>query len=190
MESSQPKRRFPPPWTVEKRGDDVLEIKDANGMKLASVYYREDMQRWTFGGSYLSADEARRIARAIARLPELLNARQRFAFRGSGKRWRRERPYHVAISSMYLQSHWFEMDALCRFNYVPFDATGERFSAPSGVWCVYEFARQDDAIMFWQQFDGRWMHGDEFIFPECTADLPRMKMPADWHKAVPKPRRG
>jgi hypothetical protein len=38
MESSQPKRRFPPPWRVEKDGEDCFRVVDDNGISLASVY--------------------------------------------------------------------------------------------------------------------------------------------------------
>jgi hypothetical protein len=72
MESSQPKRRFPPPWRVEKDGEDCFRVVDDNGISLASVYCRDDLQRWSFSQQHLTSDEARRIAKAIARLPEFL----------------------------------------------------------------------------------------------------------------------
>jgi hypothetical protein len=49
MESSTPKRRFPPPWRVEQAGADCFEILDARGFRLASVRCRDDLQRWSFG---------------------------------------------------------------------------------------------------------------------------------------------
>ena len=83
MESSSPKRRFPPPWRVEQAGADCFEVRDAKGFKLASVHCRDDLQKWSFGHSHLTSDEARRIATAIARLPELLMQRRGFHSRGS-----------------------------------------------------------------------------------------------------------
>jgi hypothetical protein len=76
MESREPKRRFPPPWRVEQPGPDRYEVRDGNGFRLASVDFRDDLQRWSFGHSHLTSDEARRIAKAIARLPELLMQRR------------------------------------------------------------------------------------------------------------------
>jgi hypothetical protein len=63
-------RRFPPPWRAEPiPGGHV--VRDANGQALAYVYSRayptEAAQAKT-----LTADEGRRIATNIARLPELL----------------------------------------------------------------------------------------------------------------------
>jgi hypothetical protein len=57
-------RRFPPPWTVEKIPGG-FKVIDANGQSLAYVYSRENV-------SELTEDEARRIARNIAKLPTLL----------------------------------------------------------------------------------------------------------------------
>ena len=71
MESSSPKRRFPPPWRVEPAGADCYEFRDANGFKLASVHCRDDLQKWSFGHNHLTSDEARHIAAAIARLLEI-----------------------------------------------------------------------------------------------------------------------
>jgi hypothetical protein len=31
---------------------------------------------------------------------------------------------------------------------------------------MYEFAEQEEAMMFWDQFQGRWMCGTEFTQPE------------------------
>jgi hypothetical protein len=88
VESSGQTRRFPAPWRVEQVDADCYEIRDANGFRLASVHCRDDLQKWSFGHSHLTSDEARRIANAIARLPELLMQRRGFYPRGGGHdRW-------------------------------------------------------------------------------------------------------
>jgi hypothetical protein len=63
-------RHFPPPWRPIEN-EESYSVEDSSGQKLAYVYFadgharRRDMGRLTRG-------EARRIAKAIARLPELL----------------------------------------------------------------------------------------------------------------------
>ena len=59
---------------------------------------------------------------------------------------------------------------------MPFNATGERIGT-GAVWCVYEFEMQLDAIQFWDAFEGRWLRGAEFIYPERPKDLPKLKLP-------------
>jgi hypothetical protein len=93
-------------------------------------------QRYSFGVSKLSSDEARRIGKAIARIPEFLMQRQGFYARGGGPRWRADRPYHVALEDRYIREHWDEIDALCKLNSLPFNATGEVIE-DVGVWRVY-----------------------------------------------------
>ena len=64
--SKLPVRNFPPPWKVERIPGAVV-VKDAYGQQLAHVY-ADDRQMV----NSLTDDEARRIARNIAKLPELL----------------------------------------------------------------------------------------------------------------------
>jgi hypothetical protein len=116
MESSAPKRRFPPPWRVDQ-GNDCFRVFDANGVALAVVFCRDDLQRWSFGHGHLTSDEARRVANAIDRLPEFLIQRHGFCRRGGGhERWKPSRPYHVALEDSYIRAHWDEIDALCKLN--------------------------------------------------------------------------
>ena len=190
MESSDQKRRFPPPWRVEHVGADCFEVRDANGFRLAAVHCRDDLQKWSFGHSHLTSDEARRIANAIARLPELLMQRRGFYSRGGGHdRWKPSRPYHVALEDSYIRTHWDEINALCRLNSIPLNATGEKISDGS-LWCVYEFAWQMDAILFWDRFNGRWLRGSEFRYPERPKELPKRKALEDWPQFDPRKARG
>ena len=69
MESS---RRFRPPWTLIRENSECYVVKDANGVTLAWLYCRDDAQRYSFGVGKLSSDEARRIGKAIARIPEFM----------------------------------------------------------------------------------------------------------------------
>lgn len=66
------KRRFPAPWRVE-RIEGGFVVRDASGFALSYVYSPSNFnQLGTAAVGQLSPDEARRIATAIARLPELL----------------------------------------------------------------------------------------------------------------------
>ena len=62
--------RFPLPWTVH-RNDDAYWVEDATGQRFAFCYFR-DVQAIGPGHSYLTRDSARRLARNVAKLPELI----------------------------------------------------------------------------------------------------------------------
>lgn len=64
-------RRFPPPWTAVEELERYT-VYDGWGQKLAWIYFEDEPGRRRVTG-YLTKDEARRIAKAISRLPELLN---------------------------------------------------------------------------------------------------------------------
>jgi hypothetical protein len=64
-------RRFPPPWTIEELNDACFIVSDANGQKLAYIYFEEEPGRRS-AAKLLTKDEARRIAANIAKLPGLL----------------------------------------------------------------------------------------------------------------------
>ena len=64
--SQQSTRRFPPPWTVEEIPGGY-KVKDAKGQSLAYVYGRETRAD-ADTANVLTMDEARRIARNIAKL--------------------------------------------------------------------------------------------------------------------------
>lgn len=182
MESRDQKRRFPAPWRLERQAEESFLVKDANGVNLATIYCRDDLQKWSYGHGHLTSDEAWRIAKAITRIPEFMMQRRGFYPRGGGHpRWRAARPYHVALEDSYIRSNWDLINAMCKLNGIPFDTTGERIEW-GGTWCVYEFAWQLDAMMFWDQFEGRWLQGTEFAFPERPKDMPAMKQFKDWKR--------
>lgn len=176
MESTQPKRRFPPPWRVQEELE-AFSVFDANGVRIATIGYRNDVHEWKWTHGYLTADEARRIAKGISRLPEFLMQRTGFHPRCGGLRWKASRPYHVALEDEYIRRNWETIDAICKLNAIPLNGTGERIQE-RGVWCVYEFEWQLDAIQFWNAFDGRWLRGSEFHYPERPKDLPTLKLPS------------
>jgi hypothetical protein len=191
MESSTQNRRFPPPWRVERASEDCYCVLDANGMTLAAIYCRDDLHRAQCDDytSHLTSDEARRIATAIARIPEFIIRVPGFYSRqGGDKRWKLSRPYHVALQDSYVREQWDRINAICTYNGVPFDPTGERINR-DGLWCVYEFARQIDAMMFWDKFAGRWMRHSDFFYPDPPEDIPVMKEPPNLDKFIPKHRR-
>lgn len=63
-------RRFPLPWTVQHNGD-AYWVEDASGQRFAYCYFRDARSIGT-GRSYLTRDQARRIASNVAKLPELI----------------------------------------------------------------------------------------------------------------------
>ncbi len=64
-------RRFPPPWTIKKRNNACLIVKDATGQALAYFYFEEEPGRRAVA-MLLTKDEARRMAANFAKLPGLL----------------------------------------------------------------------------------------------------------------------
>lgn len=184
MESSTPKRRFPPPWTVERPHPDAFVVKDANGVTVVQVACRDDLKDLPFYHSNLTSDEARKIAKAVARLPEFLMQRHGFHPRGGSPHcYSPLRPYHVALDDQYIRENWHIITELCQLNRIPCETTGERIRS----WCVYAFAVQLEAIQFWDQFGGRWLIGEEFVFPKRPENLPKMKQPPNWQRRLAQP---
>jgi hypothetical protein len=175
------RRRFPPPWRTE-RNQHGFVVLDANGLQLASVYCRDDLHenRWDDYKKHLTSDEARRIAKGIARLPELLRREPEFEVRyvstSPNRYWKPSHPYHVALYDPYIRENFDMLKACCAMNRIPYEPTGESIS-PSGcgTWRTFQFAKQLHALQFWNAFQGRWMLGDSFYYPERPKDLPKMK---------------
>jgi hypothetical protein len=71
----RPLRRFPAPWHADKIPGGYV-VRDATGQALAYLYGREN-EAEARQAKVLTADEARRIAVNIARLPELLGKAER-----------------------------------------------------------------------------------------------------------------
>lgn len=70
-------RRFPARWVMEEE-EGSFRVKDANGFSLCSVVHRQDLhdRSYQYAEQFLTHDEARRIAKAIARLRDLLKRPQ------------------------------------------------------------------------------------------------------------------
>jgi hypothetical protein len=64
-------RRFPLPWTIEGN-HTCFWVQDADGKRVAYVYFKESGLGRTSGEDSLTRAEALRIARNIAKLPDLL----------------------------------------------------------------------------------------------------------------------
>jgi hypothetical protein len=184
MESSQPTRHFRPPWTLIRENSECYTVPDANGVTVAWLFCRDDSQRYKFrrrqahigrsapdrkghqphSGIHVAASgflPARRRATLVRRSP--LSRLRICTFASTGVR----------------------STGCARSNRLPFNATGEVIQN-DGVWRVYEFTWQMDAILFWDRFQGRWLRGTEFHYPERPANLPSLKPLPNWPKFNPR----
>jgi hypothetical protein len=58
--------RFPLPWCIEEQ-DHRFVVRANNGRALKTVYFEDEPKSYLF-----TRDQARHIARSVAKLPELL----------------------------------------------------------------------------------------------------------------------
>ena len=70
-------RRFPAPWSIHE-DNGGFTVRDASGLFLLTVPHREDLhaRSYQYAADHLSREEARKIAKAISRLPDLLRRPQ------------------------------------------------------------------------------------------------------------------
>jgi hypothetical protein len=99
-----------PPWSLIRQNSECYVVRDANGVTVAWLFCRDDSQRYSVGASKLTSEEARRIGKAISRIPEFMMQRRGFYPRGGGPRWRPDRPYHVALEDSYIRAPTFYID--------------------------------------------------------------------------------
>jgi hypothetical protein len=64
------RRRFPTPWKVEEL-DESYAVLDSAGQRLAFVYFEDEPQRRMSMGR-MTKEDAWQLARAITRIPALL----------------------------------------------------------------------------------------------------------------------
>ena len=64
------RRRYPPPWRIEEH-PEFYSVVDASGQQLAYVYFEDQPQR-QMSMKRISKDDAWQLARAITRIPALL----------------------------------------------------------------------------------------------------------------------
>ena len=81
--------------------------------------------------------------------------------------------------------NWDRITALCAYNGICLNPTGQRIDR-DGQWCVYEFARQVHAIMFMDQFEGRWLRHNDFFYPDRPEDMPLMRTLPNFEKLYKK----
>jgi hypothetical protein len=110
---AMPQRRFPRPWRFEPIPGGYRVI-DANGLALAHVY-GEPPNAVATSPDRLTSDEARRISKLIARLPELVELEQD---RNKAKSRRRPQPLRfkpVTIGDLIREGKLLEVNcSSCR----------------------------------------------------------------------------
>ena len=85
-------RRFPLPWI--EANDACFGVQDAEGKRVAYVYFKDSDWGKTTDDRSLTRSEALRIARNIVKLPDLLGqlAEKRAAKKGNGMLRKRDGP--------------------------------------------------------------------------------------------------
>jgi hypothetical protein len=65
-----PRRRYPPPWRIQENDESYI-VMDASGQRLAFIYFEDEPVRQS-SMKRISKDDAWQLARAIVRMPGLL----------------------------------------------------------------------------------------------------------------------
>jgi hypothetical protein len=67
-------RKFTPPWSVQEGDDQCFRVYDATGFFICAISHREDLhvRSFQYADNHMRREEARRVAKAISRLPDLL----------------------------------------------------------------------------------------------------------------------
>jgi hypothetical protein len=65
-----PRRRYPPPWRIQENDESYI-VMDASGQRLAFIYFEDEPVRQS-SMKRISKDDAWQLARAIVRIPGLL----------------------------------------------------------------------------------------------------------------------
>jgi hypothetical protein len=68
--SMAPRRRYPPPWRIQENDESYI-VMDASGQRLAFIYFEDEPVRQS-SMKRISKDDAWQLARAIVRIPGLL----------------------------------------------------------------------------------------------------------------------
>jgi hypothetical protein len=64
------RRRYPPPWKIEENSESFA-VTDASGQRLAYIYFEDEPVRQS-SMKRIGKDDAWQLARAITRIPALL----------------------------------------------------------------------------------------------------------------------
>ena len=181
MEST---RRFKPPWTLIRENSECYVVRDANGVTLAWLFCRDDTS--VTASAPASSHRKKRAGSEsdFSRIPEFMTQRQGFHPRGEGHAGAPTGPIMSLWRTPIFASTGTKSIAV-QLNSLPFNSTGETIHS-DGVWKVYEFTWQMDAILFWDRFEGRWLRGTEFHYPERPANLPSLKPLENWPKFNPR----
>jgi hypothetical protein len=103
-------RRFPPPWSVEEHSE-CFAVTDANGQRLAFIYFEPDSRNETRRAAMnrLTRDEARRIAADFAKLPAFMESEKEGPGDMLRERARECRARAEAASDPTAKAHFNEM---------------------------------------------------------------------------------
>jgi hypothetical protein len=82
--------------------------------------------------------------------------------------------------------------AACRVHEALRTTPGVALGAADRVWPIGDLLNATlaiepmEAILFWDRFEGRWLRGTEFHYPERPENLPALKPLENWPKSNPR----